>query len=296
MSAIATDLPAPEARDRPFVNFVADVADGTVVPLDDDDFRDLEPIKFTWDDPAELFEFIDAAEDAPDEDPLAAYARELEIPTLPVYESPLVAISSPLPAPVEVPVRVEAPATETSAAPPATPLALPTAPAPAAPTAPPVAAPRRRSALAGSGAVIAVAAAAAMMTNALTGDDDAGTRKAASAGPALAAAERDCMKEWNTTLGGSMGELRVTLGQFQGALAQVARVKPLPGTVMAADSCALTVYDPASDTRAVFVSGVQDQTGYIDVTSYPRASQYGAPRTKRQANVSIRPDGSLRSL
>jgi len=76
----------------------------------------------------------------------------------------------------------------------------------------------------------------------------------------------------------------------------VRRVSPLPGTLMAPDSCALTVYEPSSDTHATFVAGVEDQLGYLDVTSYPRAESYGWPKTSREANVTIREDGSLRAL
>lgn len=279
--------PEPEAPHL-FADVVADASAGEDVPVDDDGLDDFEPIEFSWSDPADLFE-VNVSEPAePEDGPFVFRARSLgaEVPSLPVYESPLATIASPISTRVEIPVRIEAPA-----------------PAPMAPVEaeaevePPAAPPRRRLALAGTGAVVAVAATAAIITNMLTGDAGSGPRRAAAAGSALSASERGCLKEWNTTLGGGMGELRVTLGQFEGALAQVAQVTPLPGTVMAPDSCALTVYDPASETSAVFVSGVEDQVGYLDVTSYPRAvKQYGAPRNAGQANVAIRADGSLRAL
>lgn len=295
-----------------FTDVVADAQDGTEVPLDDEELDDLEPIEFSWTDPSDLFEVriaepdTDADRDPVDGGPFAFRARALdprydvfreiapEVPALPVYESPLATITSPIPVRVEVPIRIAAPLAPqpqpepvTTVAPPA-PVALPHVP-----PAHPAAAPRRRYALAGTGAVVAVAAAAALATNLLTGGEDPSPRKAAAVGSALSSAERGCLREWNTTASGGAAQLRVTLGQFQGAYAKVGRVAPLPGTVMAPDSCALTVYDPGTDTRAVFVSGVESQVGYIDVTSYPRASEYGAPRTARQANVAIRPDGSI---
>ena len=235
-----------------------------MVPLDDDDFRDLEPIKFTWDDPAELFEFIDAAEDAAGRrsagrlrprarDPDAAGLR------VPAGGDQL----APVRAASRCPCawrRRSPPRLRRAARDPARRFRPPRRPA-ARRRRRPAAAPRRRSALAGPGVVVAVAAAAAMITNALRATTTPSTRKAAAAGPALSAAERDCMKEWNTTAGRQHGRAARHARPVPGRPAQVARVKPLPGTVMAPDSCALTVYDPASDTRAVFVSGVKDQIG-----------------------------------
>ena len=281
--------PAPEAP-RNFADFVADVGDGTEIPVDDERLEDIEPIEFSWSDPSDLFEVTVA--EAPDTTgPFAFRARPLlpnpeaalEVPTLPVYESPLGTIASPLSVRVQVPVRVEVPVASSPAPPQAAP-ALPAAPA---------VVPRRRVAVAGTGAAIAVAATAALVTN-LLGNDPAPAKRAAAV-PALSAPQRACMKQWNITAGGSAAELRVTLGQFEGALARVSRVDPLPGTVMAPDSCALTVYDASSDTHAVFVSGVKDQDGYLDLTSYPRASTYGWPKTARQANVTVRSDGTLRT-
>ena len=296
-STFTTDPPEPEPEPEPphrFSDFVADTRADEEVPVDDEGLYDFEPIEFSWSDPADLFE-VTVSE--PEDGPFAFRARPLEpraeaahapdpgleIPALPVYESPLATITSPVSKRVEVPVRVDIP-------PPAP--ALPAAP----PAVPPAAAPRRRTALAGTGAVVALAATAAMITNVLGGHDTSTHRKAAAAGTALTSAERGCLKEWNTTASGGAAQLRVTLGQFEGALAKVGPVAPLAGTTMAPDSCALTVYDPGSDTRAVFVSGVKDQVGYLDVTTYPRAvKQYVAPQNARQANVSIRPDGSLRA-
>ncbi len=296
-SDFTTDAPEPESDPvarHIFADTLTDAREWTDLPVDDEGLDDFEPIEFSWSDPGDLFELSIA--EAPAAEPI-----DLELPARPAYESPLDTISSPIPVRVqvpvrvEVPVRIETPASESIPAPVAVPVPVPAA-RPAPPAAPPAAAPRRRTALAGTGAVVAVAAVAALGTNVLSGDDTAKPRKSANARPALTAAERSCQKEWNTATSGSAAQLRVTLGQFEGAYAKVGRVAPLPGTVMAADSCALTVYDPGTDTRAVFVSGVQDQVGYIDVTSYPRASQYGAPRSARDANVSIGPDGSLRAL
>jgi hypothetical protein len=295
-SAYTTDVPQPEPEPetpQPFANVVVDLAPGDEVP-------DAEPIEFSWSDPEDLFE-VTVAEYEPDPVDEATLAEAftfrarpteateapaIEIPSLPVYESPLETIASPLSVRVEVPVRIEPPAPvgpQTAAA-----------PAPAVP-APPAPAPgRRRLAVAGTGAVVAVAAAAALLTNVLSGDDSAG--RASTAAPALTATDKGCLRVWNTTASPSAGQLRVTVGQFEGALARVSQVAPLPGTVMAPNSCALTVYDPATDTHAIFVAGVKDQIGYIDVTSYPRAERYGWPKTTGDANVTIRPDGSIRAL
>ncbi|MEA2123326.1 MAG: hypothetical protein QOI80_108 [Solirubrobacteraceae bacterium] len=305
-SAYTTDVPQPEPEPEaphPFADIVVDFApDDGDVPAEDlyDEAVDAadaesEPIEFSWADPEERFE-VTLPEPEGNQAPSNAFtfrARDLrgepgpvgiEIPSIPVYESPLAAISSPLSVRVEVPVRVEPP-------PPPAPTAAPAPPA--APVLPPS---RRRLAFAGTGAVVAVAATAAVVTNLLAGDDAPKAGKAAPAGAALSAAGKQCLKEWNTTASAGAAQLRVTLGQFEGALARVGPVDPLPGTVMAAGSCALSVYDPATDTHAIFVSGVQDTVGYLDVTSYPRAKTYGWPKTTRQANVTIRSDGSLRSL
>ena len=91
-------------------------------------------------------------------------------------------------------------------------------------------------------------------------------------------------------------ELRVTLGQFAGAYGRVRRVDPLPGTVMEPGSCALTVQDPDSGSHLVYVAGVQDHEGFLDITSYPRAGDYGWPRSLREANVRIAADGTLDPL
>ena len=239
-----------------------------------------------------------------------------EVVTVPVYESPLDVIKSPLPvgapvmAAVELPASpmapveaepvvepaaeteapteaaVEAPETETE------PEAQPTAEAEALPAVPGSKLPVPRRALVGSAGVVVAAAAAAGISNLISDDP----QPAAPAGAAISAADRECLKEWNTTVGGSAAQLRVTLGQFSGALAKVQRVAPLPGTLMAADSCALTVYDPGTETNAIFVSGVKDQVGYIDVTSYPRAKRYGWPQSEKEANVTIREDGTISAL
>ena len=208
-----------------------------------------------------------------------------------LYESPRATIASPIAVRVEVPVSVAAIEVEE-----------PEAQVDAEPATSKVDIadlrewrPRRRFALAGTGAIAALAATAAIATNMLAGNDTPSAKAGAGKPAALTASERTCMKEWNTTAGGGAAQLRVTLGQFEGALAKVGPVKPLPGTVMAADSCALTVYDPGTDTHATFLAGVKDTVGYQDATSYPRASTYGWPKTAREANVSITADGTIRS-
>ncbi len=156
--------------------------------------------------------------------------------------------------------------------------------------------PGRKTAV-GTAAVVVAAAGAASATNLITGDGRvAGESHAAASGkPALSAVDNVCLQEWNTSIGGDAAQQRVTLGQFSGAYAHVARVAPLRGTLMDPESCGLTVYDPSADTHAVFVSGVKDHVGYMDVTAYPRAArQYGWPKSQTQANVIIQDDGSLR--
>jgi hypothetical protein len=61
-------------------------------------------------------------------------------------------------------------------------------------------------------------------------------------------------------------------------------------------SCALTVYQSDTDTHAIFVSGVKDHVGYMDVTGYPRAARYGWPKSTDEANVSIQEDGTIRAI
>ncbi len=136
------------------------------------------------------------------------------------------------------------------------------------------------------------AAAAAGVTNMIRGEDDA--KRLPPATVAISPSDARCLKEWNTTASAEAADLRVTLGQFTGAYARVGRVAPLAGTLMAPDSCALVVHDPATDTDAVFVSGVEDHLGYLDVTSYPRAlKQYETPKSAKAANVAIRADGTI---
>jgi hypothetical protein len=106
----------------------------------------------------------------------------------------------------------------------------------------------------------------------------------------------ECVKGWNTGDTQAAVQLRVTLGQFQGAYAAVKRVQPLGGTVMTPDSCALSVYDPGQDTHAIFVDGVKGKDGYIDITGYPRAAQLGWPKTAKGANVAIQKDGSVTAI
>jgi hypothetical protein len=155
-------------------------------------------------------------------------------------------------------------------------------------------------------AVVAVAAAGAAGATNLINGDAAPTKPNRSATPSAAMVpgtsdtpvlDKECLKLWNTTDSQSAAQLRVTLGQFTGALAQVSRVAPMPGTLMQPNSCGLTVYDPGTDTSAVFVAGVKDQIGYLDVTAYPRAGKtYGFPTSEKQANVTIEPDGTIRAL
>ena len=105
-----------------------------------------------------------------------------------------------------------------------------------------------------------------------------------------------CVRQWNQTTTVEAAQLRVTLGQFSGALARVQRVSALGGTLVRDNSCALTVYDPGADTHAIYLAGVQNSDDYMDVTSYPRAEQYGWPTSAKQANVRVRPDGSIRAI
>ncbi len=298
-----TDVPQPEPEyeaPQPFADIVVDVAPQDDVP--DEGLLLDDPMEFSWSDPEDRFE-VTVAEPEPEPEPgdgrftFRARAVEpratptIEFPSLPVYESPLNTIASPLSVRVEVPVRVEQPAAVVAAPEPA---AQPAAPVPDLPAPPRAPAGRRRIALAGTGAVVAVAATAAIVTNLVSGDDK--SAKAEPAGAALSGAEKECLKLWNTTASASASQSRVTLGQFEGAFARVSQVAPLPGTVMAPNSCALTVYDGATDTHAIFVAGVQDQIGYIDVTSYPRAERYGWPKHAEDANVTIRTDGTIRGL
>ncbi|MEJ7891104.1 MAG: DUF2510 domain-containing protein [Solirubrobacteraceae bacterium] len=306
-----TGAPRPTGKVVAEAPFVADI-----LPSDLDLFDDADPIEFSWEDTFEAFvvtvdDFEPAATPEPaakpepepvQPGPFAFRARPLgsapaperaseAVRDLPVYGSPLATISSPLPARAAVVAEVEpqvlsAPETEVETGAEAEPR-----PAPPTHTRSPV--PRR--ALTGSAALVVAAAAAAGITNLLRGDD-ASDRPAGPVVAPISTADRTCLKEWNTTASGTAAELRVTLGQFTGAYARVGRVDPLPGTLMAPDSCALTVYDPATDTNAVFVSGVKDQLGYMDVTSYPRAKSYGWPKSERQANVAIREDGAILAL
>jgi hypothetical protein len=314
-SAYTTDIPQPEPElepePQPFADIIVDLAPSDDEVPEDDQLDDealdageaeAEPIGFSWSDPEERFEvtvpeadFSFRARALPQEpDPEPA---SIEVPAVPVYESPLATISSPVSVRIEVPVRVDAavvapqpePATEPETE------AEPEAAAAAPAAEPPARGSRRRVAIAGTGAVVVVAAAAAGVTN-LIGGEDTKPGKAAPAPTELTTAAKRCLKEWNTAASGSAAQLRVTVGQFEGALARVAAVKPLPGTVMAPDSCALSVYDPSTDTHAIFVAGVKDTIGYMDLTAYPRASKYGWPKNARQANVTIRADGSIRAL
>ena len=240
------------------------------------------------------------------------------VESLPVYASPLAVIKSPVaplgaspphasvpdpPAAPAVPVPASAPALSAPVVeePPGPPAPAPVpASVPAAAESEDVRRSRRpgRKAVVGTAAVVVAAAGAAGATNLLHGEDPsspAGANPLKPAPIAGAVADKSCLREWNIATSGDAAQLRVTLGQFSGALARVSRVKPLPGTLMEANSCGLTVYDPATDAHGVFVSGVKDQVGYLDVTAYPRAKQYGRPATDSQANVIIREDGSLRA-
>jgi hypothetical protein len=168
-------------------------------------------------------------------------------------------------------------------------------PEPAAVAAVPVEerAPSRLRVAAGVVAIAAVGAGALVL--ALGGSSDPQAQRAARTS-AVAAGDRACLTVWNQGESTDAAPLRVTLGQFAGAPAKVSRVAPLPGTLMQPDSCALTVFDPGTGAHAIFVAGVRDRDGYLDVTSYPRASQYGWPKTRAQGNVTIQPDGTLEAI
>jgi hypothetical protein len=141
--------------------------------------------------------------------------------------------------------------------------------------------------------VLAVAAVGTVAVLATQGGEE-GTSKVPKA--SVPAADMSCVRSWNEGTSVSTAELRVTLGQFTGALGRIGRVDPLPGTLMGKHPCALTVYDRGTGAHAIFVSGVKDHPGYMDVTSYPRAARYGWPKTADEANVRIQPDGGIRAL
>ena len=283
-----TEAPRPEAPPEPRAEepeapaFVLDLSE--VVTEDD-------PIEFSWGDTIEAYAIEAEPEPAPapGAGTFAARGRSQTSDFRPArpaiaYTSPLEAISSPLPQGAMV-------TREPKAQPAPEPVTVPEL----APPPPPP--PRVRSAiparaLKGSVGLVVLAAAAAGVTNMLR--DEPASDKLPAATVAISPQDKQCLKEWNTTTSASAVDLRVTLGQFTGAYAHVGRVTPLPGTLMAPDSCALTVHDPATDTDAVFVSGVKDQVGYIDVTAYPRAlKHYGTPKSARAANVSIGADGTI---
>jgi hypothetical protein len=153
----------------------------------------------------------------------------------------------------------------------------------------------RRGVLAVAG-VAAVGAAAALALPGLLEHHD--TRAAHRAGDVIAVAEdaRPCIQAWNEGDTTDAAQQRVTLGQLAGAYARVRLVDPLPGTTMAPHSCSLAVYDPGTDAHAIFVTGVQDQVGYMDITSYPKAARYGWPASRADANVVIRKDGTISAI
>jgi hypothetical protein len=150
--------------------------------------------------------------------------------------------------------------------------------------------PRRLLPLLGAVVLAAIAVAVAF---ALTSDDDptSSTKKATAARP-----DPECLRLWNTTDTAQAADLRVTVGQFDGAYGRISRVDPLPGTLMQPSSCALTLYQPDTDTHLILVAGVKDQIGYVDATTYPRAATLGWPKSAKQSNVRVRPDGTLRAI
>jgi hypothetical protein len=165
------------------------------------------------------------------------------------------------------------------------------APAPASPS-------RRRRAVVGAAATLVAAGAGIGGTLAVLGHGSAqGQREAdRAARRAIPAVDMACVRQWNQTTTVEAAQLRVTLGQFSGALARVQRVAPLGGTLVKDNSCALTVYDPGNDAHAIFLAGVQGSDDFMDVTSYPRATKYGWPKGEAEANVSVEPDGSIRAI
>src|SRR4051794_14490670 len=176
------------------------------------------------------------------------------------------------------------------------PVAAEPEPGPAAVVAPAPVEERAPSRLRIAAGVVAIAAVGAgALVLALGGSSDPQGKRAARTS-AVAAGDRPCLTVWNQGDSTDAAQLRVTLGQFAGAPAKVSRVAPLPGTLMQPSSCALTVFDPGTGAHAIFVAGVRDRDGYLDVTSYPRASQYGWPKTRAQANVAIQPDGTLEAI
>jgi len=61
-------------------------------------------------------------------------------------------------------------------------------------------------------------------------------------------------------------------------------------------SCALTLYQPDTDTHMTLIAGVKDQIGYVDATTYPRAAQLGWPKSQAEANVTVGDNGELRAI
>jgi hypothetical protein len=191
------------------------------------------------------------------------------------------AIEAAAAAPVPSPATPEPPPTVTATEP--SPTATDDAAAPAK---------RRRPAVKAAAVVAAAAVGAGGAWFAPVGGHHAAPTAAKT--PALTAAERACVGAWNTSTAEDAADLRVTLGQFAGAAARVSRVKPLPGTLMQANACALAVYDRKNSTQAMFVNGVQGHDGWLDITAYPRAATYGWPATAADGNVVVRTDGTLR--
>jgi len=164
-----------EIPEEPFLDECVDLADA-----------EPEPIEFSWSEPADAFDLdwsppesksppepsgVDARARSQPE-PGAVAAPTIEVPSLPVYGSPLAAVASPLaataspsPARVEAPVPVAAPALEPGK--PGLEPAVEAAPAPER-----LRVPASRRAAAGTAAVVVAAAAAAGVSN-LIGRDDA---------------------------------------------------------------------------------------------------------------------------
>jgi hypothetical protein len=168
------------------------------------------------------------------------------------------------------------------------------APAPAASVAAVPAAPARRGPrpLVLGLAALVVAGAAVAGTLALTGSDDSGSASLSQA----PSADRECLQVWNGTQTPQAADLRAAVASFEPTHARVARVEPLPGTLMQPGSCALTLYQADTGEHMTLIAGVKDQIGYIDATTYPRAAQLGWPQSKGQANVRVTRQGTIRAL
>ncbi len=170
------------------------------------------------------------------------------------------------------------------------PEAPPAAPPPA-PVAPPAAARldrvARRGKL-GAGALGVLALVAGGVTVA----DELGRPPArvAAAAPVASVAPADCLRSWN---GPANDAARAGAKLGAGTRVRVARVDALPGTLLRGRPCAVSVTAPGAGTTRVWVDGVEGRAGFLDVSGYPAARRYRAPRGAAAANATVGADGTL---